>query len=160
MIVTEVRMKTTATRPAWEIDALNAETQNRQYPPINVRQAAQMLGVSKSTIYRTDREHGPFRFVLDGRRIFIDFASFENYLATITGSRSSALRESEQSIRTEQQLAAGADTESPVTEPTIETCETTKSTTSIPASRSSGQRELFPRASPNFCVITYQSFMP
>ena len=29
---------------------------------ISVRQAALRLGVSKSTVYRIDREHGPFRF--------------------------------------------------------------------------------------------------
>ena len=48
---------------------------------ITVKDAARRLGVSKSTVYRFDRSHGCLRFVIDGRRVFIEEASFETYLA-------------------------------------------------------------------------------
>jgi hypothetical protein len=48
---------------------------------ITVKDAARRLGVSKSTVYRIDRNDGPFRFVVDSRRIFIESASFETFLA-------------------------------------------------------------------------------
>jgi excisionase family DNA binding protein len=51
-----------------------------QSPLISVTEAAQRLGVSRSTVYRIDRKNGPFRFVADGRRIFIDLTSFEAHL--------------------------------------------------------------------------------
>ena len=48
---------------------------------ITVKDAARRLGVSRSAVYRIDRNDGPFRFVVDGRRIFIENASFETFLA-------------------------------------------------------------------------------
>jgi hypothetical protein len=48
---------------------------------ITVKAAARRLGVSRSSVYRIDRNDGPFRFVVDGRRIFIESASFESFLA-------------------------------------------------------------------------------
>ena len=48
-------------------------------PLICVKEAAHWLGVSKSTVYRLDRVHGPFRFVVVGRRIYVDLHSFDIY---------------------------------------------------------------------------------
>ena len=48
---------------------------------ITVKDAARRLGASRTTVYRIDRNDGPFRFVVDGRRIFIESASFESFLA-------------------------------------------------------------------------------
>jgi len=50
---------------------------------ITVKDAARRLGVSKSTVYRFDRDNGPLRFVVDGRPILIENDSFETYLANI-----------------------------------------------------------------------------
>ena len=50
---------------------------------ITVKDAARRLGVSKNTVYRFDRNNGPFRIVVDGRRIFIEKVSFEAYMANI-----------------------------------------------------------------------------
>jgi|GEM_PF-4541925 len=44
---------------------------------ICVKEAAHRLGVSKSTIYRFDRVNGPFRFIIEGRRIYVDLNSFD-----------------------------------------------------------------------------------
>ena len=48
---------------------------------LTVRVAAERLGKSTGSIYKLDRVHGPFRFAKRGRRIYIDAASFERYLA-------------------------------------------------------------------------------
>lgn len=50
-----------------------------QTPLLSIREAARKLGKSTSTVYRLDRVGGPFRFVLEGRRVFIDAESFEAY---------------------------------------------------------------------------------
>ena len=59
------------------------EPQCSQPNLITVKDAARRLGVSKSTVYRFDRDDGPLRFVVDGRPILIENASFETYLANI-----------------------------------------------------------------------------
>jgi excisionase family DNA binding protein len=48
---------------------------------ITVKDAARRLNVSASTVYRFDRKNGHLTFVADGRRIFIENVSFEDYLA-------------------------------------------------------------------------------
>jgi hypothetical protein len=68
-------------------EMVNAETTIHERSLIRVGQAVPRLGVSKSTVYRINRKLGPFRFVLDGRRIFIGQASFESHLADIRGMR-------------------------------------------------------------------------
>ena len=59
------------------------EPQCSQPNLITVKDAARRLGVSKSTVYRFDRDNGPLRFVVDGRPILIENDSFETYLANI-----------------------------------------------------------------------------
>lgn len=56
-------------------------SQGSQPNLITVKDAARRLGASRTTVYRIDRNDGPFRFVVDGRRIFIENASFEAFLA-------------------------------------------------------------------------------
>jgi hypothetical protein len=52
---------------------------------MSVKEAADRLGVPRWKVYRIDRKKGPFRFVLEGRRVFIDVASFELHLRNIAG---------------------------------------------------------------------------
>lgn len=52
---------------------------------ISVKEAAQRLGVSRSTVYRINRDRGPFSFTVDGRKIYIDYPSFELHLARKRG---------------------------------------------------------------------------
>jgi len=47
---------------------------------MTVKEVARRLRVSTSTVYRINRVDGPFQFISDGRRIFIDSASFELYI--------------------------------------------------------------------------------
>jgi excisionase family DNA binding protein len=63
-----------------QLNTLTSTAGGSQSPLMSVREAAQRLGVSKSTVYRIDRKNGPFRFVTDGRRIFIDLGSLENHM--------------------------------------------------------------------------------
>lgn len=62
-------------------------SQGSQPNLITVKDAARRLGVSKSTVYRFDREDGPFRFIVNGRPIFIENDSFETYLANTGRNR-------------------------------------------------------------------------
>jgi excisionase family DNA binding protein len=51
---------------------------------ITVKQAAQRLGVSPSTVYRMRRRSGKFRFVVRGWRVFVDAEDLERFLAPRT----------------------------------------------------------------------------
>lgn len=62
------------------------DSRSSQPQLITVKDAARRLGASRSTVYRIDRNDGPLRFVVDGRRIFIDTASFETFLANTGGN--------------------------------------------------------------------------
>jgi excisionase family DNA binding protein len=73
-------MKTNPKQTASQINLSTPEARSDQALRISVKEAAQRLGVSKSTVYRIDRKNGPFRFVNDGRRIFIELASLENHM--------------------------------------------------------------------------------
>jgi hypothetical protein len=55
-------------------------------PKLSIREAATKLNQSLSTVYRIDRRSGPFRFILEGRRIFVDAESFDMYLKRSTMS--------------------------------------------------------------------------
>ena len=50
------------------------------HPMLTVKEAAQKLGVSRSAIYRIDRQHGPFRIIKSNRRVFIDAQDLARYL--------------------------------------------------------------------------------
>jgi excisionase family DNA binding protein len=84
-IITEAQMKNNPCQSVSRINVLNSYAGGSQTPLISVAEAARRLGVSKSTIYRFDRKNGPFRFVADRRRIFIDLASFEIHLTSTPG---------------------------------------------------------------------------
>ena len=159
IIILEIPMETMPHQSTSEFDVFNTATRTQQCPLITVRQAAQRLGRSNSTVYRIDRNHGPFRFGRDGRMIFVELDSFETYLATIVKNHSSTGTNSEQNIRSGQDLETATDTQSPICDPRIEAFEMNAPKESLPISASAGQRELFMRASPTFCVITYQSFL-
>lgn len=58
---------------------------------IDVKEAAKQLSVSKSTVYRLNRFNGPFRFILESRRVYIDLRSFEAYLVEKTGPESASI---------------------------------------------------------------------
>jgi DNA-binding MurR/RpiR family transcriptional regulator len=61
-----------------------ADAQSARPIHINVKAAAKRLGVSTSTVYRLDREHGPIRFLSTKRPIAVDLVSLETHL-THTG---------------------------------------------------------------------------
>lgn len=107
---------------------------------ITAKEAAQRLGVSRSTVYRIDREIGPFRFVVDGRWILIDQASFESHIANIRGNRSDVLEVG--SVLPSQQAVNEPETLSETDERQLTASEmaTPKASTSI--STREGQREL------------------
>lgn len=48
---------------------------------MSVADAAVALAVSRSTVYRFDRENGPFKIVKQGRRVLIDRCTFKEYLS-------------------------------------------------------------------------------
>ena len=48
---------------------------------LSVAEAALALAVSRTTVYRIDRENGPFRIVKQGRRVFVDRCTFNQHLA-------------------------------------------------------------------------------
>ena len=55
---------------------------NCQIPDLmTVAETALALSVSRSTVYRYDRENGPFKIVKQGRRVLIDRNTFTQYLA-------------------------------------------------------------------------------
>lgn len=60
----------------------NSQCFRAAVPPssLTVKQVAERLGVSVSTVYRIKRVNGPFLFVPAGRRVLIDIDSFESYL--------------------------------------------------------------------------------
>lgn len=126
---------------------------------ITVNQAAQRLGVSRSTVYRINRVCGPFLFIVDGRRIFIDVSSFELHLASIIGVHADDDSPRAESIRQILQPANEPKAESQVHESPIEMSETAGPGASLPASTSCGQRELIMRDRTGPCIICYPSFM-
>jgi hypothetical protein len=79
-MILEAELKTDPDRTESEISAQTSAAGNPQCALISVKEAAQRLGVSRSKAYRIDRKNGPFRFVIEGRRIFIDLASFETHV--------------------------------------------------------------------------------
>ena len=73
-----------ATSQGNSIRALHSDgSQGSQPNLITVKDAARRLGVSKSTVYRFDRDDGPLRFIVDSRPILIENDSFETHLANI-----------------------------------------------------------------------------
>ena len=49
---------------------------------ISVKEAARRLNRSPNTIYRVNRTGGPFPIVKDGRRVWVEEAGFEAFIAT------------------------------------------------------------------------------
>jgi hypothetical protein len=47
---------------------------------ISVREASRLLGWSKWRVYKLNRVAGPFRFVKDGHRVFLDEATVKAYM--------------------------------------------------------------------------------
>ncbi len=55
---------------------------NFQIPDLmTVAEAALALSVSRSTVYRYDRQNGPFQIVNQGRRVLIDRCTFDQYVS-------------------------------------------------------------------------------
>jgi excisionase family DNA binding protein len=152
-------MKTDTDLTHLECILTSKEIQGAQPNRLTAKEAAHRLGVSLSTIYRIDREHGPFRFVLDGRRIFIDQASLELHLANIRGVHADDGAHAVASFPPCPRPATEVQTQPQIAEPMIETFETMTPQASLPASGSGGQRDLIMRARSGPCIITYQSFI-
>lgn len=112
---------------------------------VTVKQAAKSLGVSRSTVYRIDREHGPLRFIISGRWIFIEKASLESYAASRRGIRADDCPLEIKSVLLCQQPATVPETKSHIDELQVVTSGTTMASTSHLASGSGGQRELIMR---------------
>ncbi len=151
-------MKEILVQTVSKTEVLITETQIQQSSRLSVRQAAQRLAVSKSKVYRMDREHGPFRFVLDGRRIFIDAPSFELHLANIRGIHAEDDPPRAEGMRQFLQLANEPKAEPQTAEPQIESVKTVVPVASLPESTAGGQRELTMRAPSGPCFVCYPGF--
>jgi excisionase family DNA binding protein len=109
---------------------------------VDVKNAARLLGVSKSTIYRMDRKHGLFRFVSEGRRIFIDAASFELHMAqTRVVHKEAEPQNFEDPVHCQQEEKSASERLQQI-EMQAEVPNTTQLITPAPPSRSGGQRGL------------------
>jgi excisionase family DNA binding protein len=106
---------------------------------ITVKEAAQRLGISTSTVYRVDRHHGPFSFIVDGRWIFIDRTSFESYLANSRGIPASDNR---QDAPDQPKPVDDVGPQSEIGESQVEPFKNLPLSALTPTSRSGGQREL------------------
>ncbi len=80
-----MRTRTQMRRPSAGIE------KRRPASSLTVREAALRLGKSLSYVYRLNREHGPFRFILERRRIYIDAASFEDYMTNVQATEQSSV---------------------------------------------------------------------
>ena len=112
---------------------------------ITVKEAARRLGISRSSAYRIDRHGGPFRFIIDGRRIFIDQASLESHIASITGAGAIKIPNHAESKQPLPQSVGEPCNQPQVDEPPCAPSETLTPTASLPVSRSEGQRGLIMR---------------
>lgn len=58
---------------------------------LSVREAAMCLGVSASTVYRLDREHGPFRIEKRRGRVLVDRKDFDRHTAINSNQEQSTI---------------------------------------------------------------------
>jgi excisionase family DNA binding protein len=133
-------------------DALSARLQL-----ITVKEAAQRLGVSRFKVYRIDRKTGPFRFVVDGRRIFIDQASLETHIGNCRGNRSHNGLLEVGGVLPCQQPANDSETQSETDEVRLTAPEMATLNASPSTSTRQGQRELIMRDHPRSFVVFYVS---
>jgi excisionase family DNA binding protein len=122
-----------------------AEGQSALTAVISVKEAAQRLGVSRSTVYRIDREIGPFRFIVDGRRIFIDEESLESHIANDICNRTDDGLPKVGSVVPCQQPAKKSDAQSETDELQLTAPEMAKLNASLSTSTRQGQRDLIMR---------------
>jgi hypothetical protein len=126
-------------------------------PLCTVKEAASRAGKSISRLYKMDRQYGPFRFVLRGRRVFVDVDSFELYLSNLDGlapESGTVPSAAGKSIEETASIALnGVFGES--TNPNAQDIQApTKFQESIPVGRF-GQRELIIRRSDRVSVVAY-----
>jgi excisionase family DNA binding protein len=152
-------MKTESDQSQSERILTSNENQRAEQDRLTVKEVAHRLGVSLSTIYRVDRDHGPFAFIVIGRRIFIDLASFESYLASTRGLRANDDQLGDDNVGQCRQAALKPESESQTDALQIEPSKTKATASSLPASKSGGQRELIMRESSPPRVICYPWFM-
>jgi hypothetical protein len=157
MLRIEMKKQPCETDSTYIQDACRPETASPCF--ISVREAALRLRRSKSTVYRLNREHGPFRIVVDGRHIFIELASFERYLATSGDILADDGFVELVSGPSSQQMAGAPETQAQIDEPKIESSQPAGPCASLPASKSGGQRGLIMREGSVPCVIFYPVFM-
>lgn len=126
---------------------------------LSVKAVAFHLGVSRSTVYRIDRLDGPFRFIIDGRRIFVDAASFEIYLSNAGTLQLSENPVSAEIVPTEYQLADIVEAMPLISSRVVGPPEVARqSATSLPEG-SAGQRELMMRQSNGPSFFSYPAFL-
>jgi excisionase family DNA binding protein len=70
-------MPTVVDQPIAAMPNTNCQSPNL----MTVADAAVALSVSRSTVYRFDRENGPFKIIKQGRRVLIDRCTFSQYLS-------------------------------------------------------------------------------
>jgi excisionase family DNA binding protein len=85
MIFLEIEMEADYSQTTSTVNATDTSAQSKRTTLITVGEAAQRLGVSKSTAYRINRKSGPFLFASVGRRVYIDRVSFEIHAAGLRG---------------------------------------------------------------------------
>jgi excisionase family DNA binding protein len=155
----EVQMITDVNADQPGSDLHKAGEQNASTLLITVKEAAMRLGVSRSTVYRADREHGPLRFFMDGRWISIDLASLESFQARIKRNPGSDKLQRVEGVWPGQRTEDESVSQFMGDALGIEPSETTLPSPPISESRSGGQRELNMREHHAVCFLSCLSFM-
>ena len=151
-------MKTDTDLTHLECILTSKEIQGAQPNRLTAKEAAHRLGVSLSTIYRIDRVHGPFAFIIIGRWIFIDLTSFNAHLVNIGGIQAADGPLEDESVWQCLQPANKPEAKSQIDEPQIESSKPAEPCAALPASKSSGQRGLVMRESSGPYLFWYPSW--
>ena len=137
-----------------------ASDAQRVFPlAVNVREAAKRLGVSRSAVYRLDREHGPIRFLSVKRPIAIDLASLEAQVANANSI------EREPELTTDglpcpcPHEAQAEQTEWGTSEMSMDTAQSAPPMRPMSPSSSCGQRDLRLIRRNGAAVITYLTYI-
>jgi hypothetical protein len=126
---------------------------------LTVKAAAQRLRKSLSTVYRIDRKNGPFRFVIDGRRVFIDADSLESYLDSIEGIHADDGGQEIECVPSPLHQLTQVISPSPNSVREIKTPTVATPIVPLPPLKAGGQRELVMNQSLGFYIVQYKSFV-
>jgi hypothetical protein len=136
-----------------------ADAQRVDPTTMSVKEAADRLGVPCWKVYRMDRKEGPFRFVLEGRRVFIDVTSFELHLRNVAGICANDCLALAENVEPVQQPVKVLDTQLLVDRQQPASPDAPMPRTSPLPSRGGGQREHIMRVPSGPSFFSFPSFM-